>query len=327
MADMKQASLPVGGTPPSGTRRAANLPSAKSSVWKRMRRYFWGYIFVSPWVALYTAFGLYPLLLSFYLTFFTYSFIRPDDLVFVGVGNWLRGLTDPLFWKSVFNIFYNQFIFIILKNGLGLIAALLLARAAKGSRLFRTIYFTPVVVSVVVLMTIGGYLTSPTGPLQSMLVRAGILAEPVFWKFNDWLPMPVIAVINAWKWFGISTVILLAGIMSIDTQLYEAASIDGASEWQNTRFITLPQLRPQLFFLLVVDLIYGLQMFTEVFTIGYDVFGGANNQALTPVLYLYAQAFDRSNIGYASALGLLLALLIALLTVLQFKFVPQDSTN
>jgi multiple sugar transport system permease protein/arabinosaccharide transport system permease protein/putative chitobiose transport system permease protein len=160
-----------------------------------------------------------------------------------------------------------------------------------------------------------------------MLVRAGILAEPVFWKFNDWLPMPVIAVINAWKWFGISTVILLAGIMSIDTQLYEAASIDGASEWQNTRFITLPQLRPQLFFLLVVDLIYGLQMFTEVFTIGYDVFGGANNQALTPVLYLYAQAFDRSNIGYASALGLLLALLIALLTVLQFKFVPQDSTN
>ena len=292
-----------------------------------MRRYFWGYIFVSPWVLLYMAFGLYPLLLSFYLTFFTYSFVRPDDLVFVGVGNWLRGITDPLFWKSVFNIFYNQAIFIVLKNGLGLIAALLLARAVKGARIFRTIYFTPVVVSVVVLMTIGGYLTSPTGPLQSSLVQAGILQAPVFWKFSDWLPMPVIAVINAWKWFGISTVILLAGIMAIDTQLYEAASIDGASDWQNTRFITLPQLQPQLFFLLVVDLIYGLQMFTEVFTIGYDVFGGAHNQALTPVLYLYAQAFDRSNIGYASALGLLLALLIAILTVLQFKFVPQDTTK
>jgi ABC-type sugar transport system permease subunit len=311
----------------SSGRRAKEIPVAQASLGTRMRRYIWGYIFVSPWVLLYLAFGLYPLLLSFYLTFFTYSFVRPDDLVFVGIGNWLQGITDPLFWKSVFNIFYNQAIFIILKNGLGLITALMLARVIKGARFYRTIYFTPVVVSVVVLMTIGGYLTGPTGPIQSMLVRMHVLQSPIFWKFSDWLPMPVIAVINAWKWFGISTVILLAGIMSIDPQLYEAASIDGATEWQNIRYMTLPQLRPQLFFLLVVDLIFGLQMFTEVFTIGYDVYGGAHNQALTPVLYLYAQAFDRSNIGYASALGLLLAILIAVLTALQFKFVPQDATK
>jgi ABC-type sugar transport system permease subunit len=84
-------------------------------------------------------------------------------------------------------------------------------------------------------------------------------------------------------------------------------------------------LRPQFFFLLVVDLIFGLQMFTEVFTIGFDVFGGTNHQALTPVLYLYAQAFNRSNVGYASTLGLLLALIIALLTVVQFKVFPSES--
>jgi multiple sugar transport system permease protein len=237
----------------------------------------------------------------------------------------LRGITDPLFWKSIFNIFYNQAIFIVLKNGLGLLAALALFRIVRGSRWYRTIYFMPVVTSVVVLMAIGNYLLSPGGPIQAMLVRANILQEPVFWKFSEWLPMPIIALINSWKWFGISTVILLAGLMAIDPQLYEAASIDGASEGQQIRHMSLPQLQPQLFFLLVVDLIFGLQMFTEVFTIGYDVYGGNHNQALTPVLYLYAQAFDRSNIGYASALGLLLALLIALLTVLQFKFVPRDS--
>lgn len=295
-----------------------------SRLWLRMRRNFWGYVFVAPWVLLYLVFGIYPLILSFYLTFFDYSFVRPEDYVFVGIGNWLRGLTDPLFWRSVFNIFYNQSIFIFLKNGLGLIAALLLFRTTRFSKLFRTIYFMPVVTSVVVLMVIGNYLTSPTGPIQSFLVSIGLLDNPIFWKTNLWLPMPVIALINTWKWFGVSTVILLAGLMAIDQRFYEAAAIDGASDWQQFRHITLPQLQPQLFFLLVVDLIFGLQMFTEVFTIGFDVYGGHNNQALTPVLYLYAQAFDRSNIGYASALGLLLAALIAIFTALQFALFPQE---
>jgi ABC-type sugar transport system permease subunit len=297
----------------------------KLGLWQRIRRHAWGYIFVSPWILLYLAFGLYPLLLSFYLTFFTYSFVRPEDYVFVGIGNWIQGLLDPLLWKSLFNILYNQGIFILLKNGLGLLFAVLLYKATYFARLFRTLYFMPVVVSIVVLMTIGEFLASPIGPVQTLLVRYGLLGEPAFWKFDPWLPMPVIALINTWKWFGISMVILLAGLYTIDPQLYEAAAIDGASGWEQFRYITVPQLRPQFFFLLVVDLIFGLQMFTEVFTIGFDVFGGSNNQALTPVLYLYAQAFDRSNIGYASTLGLLLALIIALLTVVQFKVFPREA--
>jgi ABC-type sugar transport system permease subunit len=192
-----------------------------------------------------------------------------------------------------------------------------------GGRVFRTIYFMPVVTSVVVLMTIGTYLVSPQGPIQNMMIRAGMLEAPIFWRFTTLLPMPIIALINSWKWFGISTVILLAGLMAIDRGLYEAASLDGANGWQQFRYITLPQLRPQLFFLLVVDVINGLQMFTEVFT-QYDVYGGPQNQGLTPVLYIYANAFDRSNIGYASALGLLLAVLIAVLTWLQFRFLQGD---
>jgi multiple sugar transport system permease protein len=288
------------------------------------RRSFWGYLFVAPWVLLYLVFGIYPLLLSFYLTFFEYSFVRPENYVFVGIGNWVNGITDPLFWRGIINIFYNQAIFILLKNGLGLLSALLLVRVVKGSKLFRTIYFMPVVTSVVVLMVIGDYLAGPTGPIQSFLVNAGALESPVFWKTFRWLPMAVLALINTWKWFGVSTVILLAGLLAIDERFYEAASIDGASGFQQFRHITFPLLRPQLFFLLVVDLIFGLQMFTEVFTIGFSVYGGGRNQALTPVLYLYAWAFDRSNIGYASALGLLLALLIAILTVIQFRFFSPE---
>jgi ABC-type sugar transport system permease subunit len=296
---------------------------ARSRFWQQVFKHKWGYVFVAPWVLLFVVFGFYPLALSFYLTFFDYSFTNPERLTFVGIGNWLRGLSDRLFWLALFNIIYNQVVFVVLKNSLGLATALLLKEARFLGRFFRTIYFMPVVTSVVVLMTIGGYLTSPNGPLQSLLIDSGLFAGPIYWQFTTWLPMPVIALINTWKWFGISTVILLAGLYSIDKQLYEAADIDGASPWQKFRFITWPQLHPQIFFLLIIDLINGLQMFTEVFML-FDLYGGQRNQALTPVLYLYAQAFDRSNIGYASVLGLLLAGIIAVGTWLQFKFFRRD---
>jgi multiple sugar transport system permease protein len=305
-------------------RETGVVTSRGPSLRTRMRRGLWGYIFISPWIIIYAAFGLYPLLLSFYLTFFTYSFVRPEDYVFVGIGNWIQGITDPLFWQSVVNIIYNQAIFIALTNIIGLSTALLLYKVVFGGRVFRTIYFMPVITSVVVLMAIGGYLAGPEGPVQVNLVRLGLIKGPVFWKFDPFLPMPIIAVINSWKWFGVSTVIYLAGLFAIDMQYYEAAAIDGASGWQQFWSITVPALRPQIFFLLVVNVINGLQMFTEVFTMGYDVYGGPQHQALTPVLYLYAQAFDRSNIGYASALGLLLATLIAALTLLQFRFFTPE---
>jgi len=292
--------------------------------WQRMRRNWWGYLFVSPWVILYLIFGVYPLVLSFFLTFFNYSFVNPENQTFVGIGNWVRGIADPLFWKSIGNIVLNQALFISLKNGIGLAIASLLFRVRFGGRFFRTIYFLPVITSTVVLMTIGDNLFSPSGPLQRLLIDAGIMQTPLFWKSEETLPMLIIALINTWKWFGISMVILLAGMYGVDQRLFEAAAVDGASGWQMFRYITLPLLRPQLFFLLVVDVINGLQMFGEVFSIGFSVYGGSNNQALTPVLYLYATAFDRSNIGYASTLGLLLAYIIAALTIMQFRFVPSD---
>ncbi|MBX3083337.1 MAG: sugar ABC transporter permease [Anaerolineae bacterium] len=301
------------------------LPTKRSQFWQRIRDHKWGYVFVSPWVLLYVVFGLYPLVLSFFLTYFNYSFVNPENQTFVGIGNWVRGLGDPLFWKGITNIALNQAVFITLKNGLGLLVAALLFRVKFGGRFFRTVYFLPVITSTVVLMTIGDSLTGPGGPIQKWLMETHILTQPIYWKSQDTLPMIVIALINTWKWFGISMVILLAGMYGIDPRLYEAAAVDGANGRDMFFGITLPLLKPQLFFLLVIDVINGLQMFGEVFSIGFNVYGGPNNQALTPVMYLYAQAFDQSNVGYASTIGLLLALFIAILTVMQFKFMPADA--
>lgn len=296
---------------------------AASNVWTQIRRHHWGYVFVAPWVLLFLAFSLYPLFLSFYLTFFNYNFINPADQAFVGLGNWVAGFGDPLFWHSIFNIFYNQVIFIALTLVIGLAIALLLQTITHFGRLFRTIYFIPTVVSIVVVMTIGNYLVSPIGPLQGYLVKGGILDKAIFWKSELWLSMPVLALINTWKWFGIETVILLAGLLAIDPQLQEAAAIDGANSWQRFWKITLPMLNPQIFFILVMNGINGLQMFVEVY-MNFDLYGGIYHQALTPVLYVYAQAFDKSNMGYASTLGLMLAAIIAVMTAAQFRFVQRD---
>jgi ABC-type sugar transport system permease subunit len=172
-------------------------------------------------------------------------------------------------------------------------------------------------------MTVGGYLVSPTGPLQGYLVNSSLMDKAIFWKSELWLSMPVLALINTWKWFGIETVILLAGLLSIDPQLHEAAAIDGANSWKRFWAITVPMLNPQIFFILVMNGINGLQMFVEVY-MNFDLYGGIYHQALTPVLYIYAQAFDKSNMGYASTLGLLLAAIIAIMTAAQFRLVQRD---
>ncbi len=294
-----------------------------ASLLTRMKKGRWGYIFISPWVLLYALFGIYPLVLSFYLTFFNYNFVQPREQEFVGLFNWLAGIRDPNFWRSLFNVVYNQVIFITLTIGLGLVVAVLVKEVRWGTKVFRTIFFTPTIVSIVVVMIIGNYLVGPIGPIQAFLVRSGFLEEAVFWTSSRWLAMPVLALINSWKWFGITMVILLAGLFTIDPQYYEAAQIDGASRWTQFWKITLPLLNPQLFFLLVMDVINGLQMFTEVY-MNFDVTGGLYGQGLTPVLYLYGTAFNRSNVGYASTLGLLLALVIAVFTLLQFRYLQRD---
>ncbi len=300
---------------------ATSLPTYRAR--RDIVRYGWGYVYVLPWVVLYLMFGLYPLVLSFYLSFFTFSFTQPDQLEFVGFGNWIRAAADPLFWKSILNIFYNQSVFIVLKNGAGLATALLLFQITWGVRFFRTIYFLPTLISVVVLMNIGGFMVSPNGPVQALLIQMGLLEGPFNWSYSTVWPMPVLALINTWKWFGISTIIFLAGLHSIDRQLYEAASLDGATAWQRFARITWPLLNPQILFILVIDVINGLQMFTEVFLI-YDIKGGPAHQGLTPVLYLYGKAFGENNIGYASSLGLLLAAIISLLTWVQFRVLRRD---
>lgn len=291
---------------------------------KNLKKYFWGYIFILPWVLYFCVFQIYPMFLAFKNTFLDINLLQPERSRFVGIENWLSIVFDKLFWKSFLNIIFNQSIFILLTFVLGLMFAILLNEIDIGGSFFRTVYFLPVITSITVSMVIFSYISSPEGPIQQLFSKYGIIKSPVFWKFEKWLPMPVLAVFNSWKWFGVQMIIFLGGLVSIDQQVYEAADIDGAN-WATKFFkITLPLLKPQIIFILTMNIINGLQMFTEVF-MNFDLYGGPYNSALTPVLYLYAKGFDQMKMGYASTIGLSLAIIIYVLTTIQQKIIKEDN--
>tara|TARA_Y100001960_G_scaffold84186_1_gene89962 strand:- start:3827 stop:4702 length:876 start_codon:yes stop_codon:yes gene_type:complete len=282
-----------------------------------------GYVFLAPWIIYFTVFLMYPFFLSFESSFLNVNILLPENTQFVGLANWISVVTDTLFWKSLFNVLFNQIIFVFLSFIIGLGLALLLNEIKFMASFFRTIMFIPVITSITVAMVIFDFVSGPSGPVQSAMVESSLLNEPVFWKFEQWLPMPVIAVFSAWKWFGVQMIIFLGGIASIDRSLFEAADIDGASWWRKTRKITLPMIMPQIIFVMTMNIINGLQMFIEVF-MNFDLSGGPYQSALTPVLYLYQTGFEQMKMGEASTIGLMLAAVIYLLTMMQLKITSKE---
>ncbi len=282
-----------------------------------------GYLFLAPWIVYFAVFLIYPFFLSFESSFLSVNILMPENTKFIGLTNWITVVTDFLFWKSLFNVVFNQVIFVSLSFVIGLGLALLLNEIKFLSSMFRTIMFIPVVTSITVAMIIFDFVSGPSGPIQDSMVGANLLSEPVFWKFEEWLPMPVIAVFSAWKWFGVQMIIFLGGIASIDKSLFEAADIDGASWWRKTKKITLPMIMPQIVFVMTMNIINGLQMFIEVF-MNFDLNGGPYQSALTPVLYLYQTGFEQMKMGEASTIGLMLACVIYLLTMMQLKITSKE---
>ncbi len=141
-----------------------------------------------------------------------YQRIEPREYPIVGLNNWISVSSDELFWRSLFNVIFNQVIFVLLSFVLAMGMALLLHEITHFGGLFRTIMFIPVITSITVAMIIFNFLSSPAGPVQSLLLEWGVLDAPVFWKFERWLPMPLIAVFSTWKWFGIQMIIFWAAL-------------------------------------------------------------------------------------------------------------------
>ena len=281
-----------------------------------------GWVFLSPWFLAFLVFGLFPIGYSFFLSFHEYSPLAPDRLQFLGFANYARAFGDPTFWTALRNTLVFTFGTLPFTTALALALAVCLDKAFPGRTIYRAGFFLPTVVSVVVLALVFKGLYAPDGVLNGLLQLLGL--TPPSWLLDPRTALPAIMLMDVWAASGYYMIIFLAGLKAIPEELYESAALDGAGGWQRFRRITLPLLKPTFLFVLVVNSVRSLQIFTEVFVM---TRGGPLDSTLTAVYYLYEEAFYRFRLGYASAVAYILFGLTLLLAVVQVRWLKLSGAR
>lgn len=307
--------------------RANALPQrlSPSARWNNFQRRYAPYIFISPFFILFVIFALFPILFSLYLSFHDWQPAAGlGSMKFVGWRNFSDNLTDPTFWLSLKNTAV-----IALEGGVPqhLIAIPLAFAIHMGLRRIQgpltALYFLPYITSVVAISVIFvtifswqyGVLNAALLELHKLPLIGGLFpAEKIDWLGSRSFIQPAIASVVVWRFVGWNTVLYLSGLQSIPQDLYEAAGVDGATTWQQFRYITLPLLRPIMFVAVTLTLIGNLQLFEEPYIIAGDS-GGIGNLGLTTVMYMYRTYNFYSDAGLAAAMSWLLFIVIGVLTL------------
>ncbi|MCO5222825.1 MAG: sugar ABC transporter permease [Thermomicrobiales bacterium] len=276
------------------------------------RRSLWGLAFAIPAMVFFALFAVYPILRTFYLSFFEYSVVDPP--VYTGLDNYQSIIGDKRFNTSLLNTFkYVAFTYIPVLI-LALLLALALNTKIKGRGIFRTIYFVPVVMSWVVVSVIWKLIFHRNGLFNSTFLHPfGV--GPKNWLTDLSLAPDAIVIMSVWKELGFFMVIFLAGLQNVRGDLIEAAKVDGASPLQVFRSITLPLLQPTILFTTVIAMITGLQVFIPQFVM---TKGGPVDATLVLTLNIYQTAFVFLDGGKAAAMSVVLFCIIAAITLMQF---------
>ncbi len=280
----------------------------------RIKSFFKGILFLLPSIILFSTFVFYPMFKTIYLSFFLTN-ARGDTTVFVGWQNYLNMLSNPIFLKSI----KNTFLFVLYTVPLTVIISLFLAIIAneklKGIGFFRTLYSSTMGVSVAAASVCWLYLFNPTMGLLNKIINA-FGAEKIGWLTDPNWALPAISVTTIWMNIGFTFLILLGGLQSIDSSLYESADIEGSGYFYKLRRITIPMLSPTLFFVITVSIINAFQTFGQI-----DILtqGGPQNETNLIVYSIYREAFVNYQFGSASAQAVVLFILILIMTALQFK--------
>ena len=298
----------------------------RAGGWSEFQRRYAPYLFISPFFLLFFAFGLFPILFNAYLSFMEW---QPGtglgDMKFVGLRNYTDNLTDPAFWQSL----KNTAILALLSGLPQHLLAIPLAFAVAGvlkrmQHLVTAVYFLPYITSIVAISVIFftlfswqyGVINAALVSLHQLPLIGGLFpAEKINWLGQKEYVQPAIALVVIWRYVGWNMLLYLAGIQSIPKELYEAASVDGATGGQQFRFITLPLLRPTMFMAVTLSLIGGFQLFEEPFILT-NGSGGAGQAGLTTIMYMYRTYAQYSDAGVAAAMSWLLFAVIGVLTFL-----------
>jgi multiple sugar transport system permease protein len=278
------------------------------------RTTFTFYMFISPWLTGFFIFTLFPLIYSLFISFSHWSMMGKSQLI--GLANYVRAFSgeDKWFWKSIQVTAYYSFLYVPISLALSFIIALLLNQKVRGMRVFRTVYYLPSLVSGVALSTLWLYIFNYNFGLLNTLLRI-LRLEPQKWLLDARWVIPSFVFMGLWG-LGGCMVIFLAGLQDVPPELYEAASIDGAGTWKKFTRITIPFMTPMIFFNLIMGIIGSFQIFTQAFVM---TKGGPNGASMFYIVNLYSYAFERFEMGYASALAWILFIILMALTSLVFR--------
>ena len=287
------------------------------------------YVLISPFLALFAVFGLFPLLFSLYLAFQTWEPTAGlTAMQFVGLANFAFALQDDWFWKSLGNTGWLALASGVPQHLVAIPLAVFIHTSFKRARdAVIGAYFLPYITSTVAIAIMFSSLFSTDFGMVNVGLKALFGTQPIDWLGQPENIKPAIALIVFWRYVGFNVVLYLAALQTIPKDLYEAATMDGAGRLQQFFYITLPSLKPMIFFGVTLSIIGGLQLFEEPFILTGGR-GGSDQSGMTTAIYLYRMAFDFNDFGAASAMSWLLFFLVALLTWLTNKaFAPKKSSR
>lgn len=302
---------------------AAGMAAAMLGVYWLLRRFgvgretSTGYALILPWLIGLVVWTVGPFLASLYLSFTEYAPIQKGWPTWIGLDNYVEMFTeDRRFWRVLrFTLGYS-----VINVPLGLIGALLTAtllnQDVKAIGVWRTLYYLPAVLPAAATALLFRWMLASNGLLNDMLspIYNLIDVDRPSWFTDPEMVLPAYIIMGLWGVFGANTVILLAGLKNIPRDLYDAAKIDGAGRWSMYWNVTIPMLSGTLFYVLIIGIIGSLQTFTQAFFIQHTARAGTFMN-----VYIYQEAFERNNMGYASALGWVMLVIILLFTLLVFR--------
>ncbi|MEM7594639.1 MAG: sugar ABC transporter permease [Cyanobacteria bacterium P01_A01_bin.83] len=279
------------------------------------------YFFLLPAIALLGLTVFIPAIQAFTLSFTRYEYDITQPPEWVGWENFQRLWQDELFWQTIKNtlLYLIGVVPILVIVPLGL--AIIVNQKLRGINWFRTAFYTPVVISMVVAGIAWKALYTQNGLINQFLKQLGF-SEGIPWLSDPQLAIWSVMLVTIWKGLGYYMVIYLAGLQSIPAELYEAAAIDGSDSWQKHLDITIPLMRPYLFLVAVISAISATKVFEEIFIMTQ---GGPRNSSKTVVYYLYERAFQDLDISYACTIGLVLFLGILGLSIINLKLTAADN--
>jgi cellobiose transport system permease protein len=282
------------------------------------------YFYIAPFYVLFAFFGLYPLVMTGYMSLTDWNLI--GDHHFVGLANYAALVKDEYFWNAVANTFGIFLLATIPQLTLALLLASMLNRPMRLQTFLRMTIFVPSVTSLAAVAVVFGlFFRRDFGAINWLLHFAGV--SPIDWQGARWSSWIALATMIDWRWTGYNTLIFLAAMQAIPRDLYESAALDGAGRWRQFVSITLPSLRPTLFFVVIVSTIGGWQLFTEplIFNSGSGaVLGGARRQFQTVAMYMFERGFSDLRFGYGSAVAFALFAIIVLASLLNYALVRRS---